>query len=56
LTIRDRAARLGRMLIRDATLDDWPRIWPFMRQLATAGETFSWGRDITEDDIMYRHL
>jgi ribosomal protein S18 acetylase RimI-like enzyme len=38
------------MLIRDATLDDWPRIWPFMRQIATAGETFSWNRDITEDD------
>jgi hypothetical protein len=38
------------MLIRDATLDDWPRIWPFMRQVAAAGETFSWDRDITEDD------
>ena len=41
---------LDPMLIRAATLDDWPRIWPFMRQIATAGETFSWDRDITEDD------
>ena len=42
------------MLIRDATLDDWPRIWPFMRQIAAAGETFSWDRDITEAEARDR--
>ncbi|MQA82319.1 MAG: GNAT family N-acetyltransferase [Streptosporangiales bacterium] len=37
------------MQIRDATLDDWPAIWAFMRGIAAAGETFSWDRDIPED-------
>jgi L-amino acid N-acyltransferase YncA len=36
--------------IRDATADDWPAIWRFMRQIAAAGETFSWDRDIAEED------
>jgi hypothetical protein len=38
------------MLIRDATTDDWPAIWGFMRRIAADGETFSWDRDIKEDD------
>ena len=38
------------MLIRDATPGDWPAIWRFMRQIAGAGETFSWERDIAEED------
>jgi ribosomal protein S18 acetylase RimI-like enzyme len=38
------------MLIRDATPEDWPAIWAFMRRIAADGETFSWDRDITEDD------
>ena len=38
------------MLIRDATADDWPAIWPFMRGIAAAGETFSWDRDIAEEE------
>jgi N-acetylglutamate synthase-like GNAT family acetyltransferase len=38
------------MVIRDATADDWPAIWRFMRDIAAAGETFSWDRDITEED------
>ncbi|MGD0608413.1 MAG: N-acetyltransferase [Streptosporangiaceae bacterium] len=42
------------MLIRDATLDDWPRIWPFMRQIIAAGETYSWDRGIAEDDARDR--
>ena len=37
------------MLIRPATPDDWPSIWPFMRQIVEAGETFSWDRDLRED-------
>lgn len=36
------------MLIRTATKDDWPAIWPFMRQIVAAGETFSWDRDLSE--------
>jgi L-amino acid N-acyltransferase YncA len=38
------------MLIRDATIEDWPAIWPFMRDIARAGETFSWDTDLSEQD------
>ena len=38
------------MLIRDAEPGDWPAIWSFMRGIAAAGETFSWDRDISEQD------
>jgi GNAT superfamily N-acetyltransferase len=37
------------MLIRTATSDDWPAIWPFMRRIVAAGETFTWPRDVTEE-------
>ncbi|MPZ63921.1 MAG: GNAT family N-acetyltransferase [Propionibacteriales bacterium] len=36
------------MKIRDATDDDWPAIWAFMRRIVAEGETFSWDRDIGE--------
>ncbi|MEU6853291.1 GNAT family N-acetyltransferase [Actinacidiphila alni] len=36
------------MIIRDATDADWPRIWPFLRRICEAGETFSYPTDITE--------
>jgi ribosomal protein S18 acetylase RimI-like enzyme len=37
------------MRIRVATPDDWPAIWAFMRGIVAAGETFSWDRDLGED-------
>jgi len=37
------------MLIRDATVDDWPAIWPFLHDIVAAGETFTWDRDVTEE-------
>lgn len=37
------------MLIRDAAPGDWTAIWPFMRRIVAAGETFSWDRDTTEE-------
>jgi L-amino acid N-acyltransferase YncA len=37
------------MLIREASLADWPAMWLFMEQIVKAGETFSWDRDTTED-------
>ncbi|MBW8484241.1 GNAT family N-acetyltransferase [Actinomadura parmotrematis] len=37
------------MEIREATSADWPRIWPFVRDIARAGETFSWPLDVTEE-------
>jgi L-amino acid N-acyltransferase YncA len=38
------------MLIRDATPEDWDGIWPFMRRIVAAGETFSWDRDLPEHE------
>lgn len=36
------------MEIRDAVADDWVRIWPFLRDIVQAGETYTWPRDVTE--------
>jgi L-amino acid N-acyltransferase YncA len=37
------------MLIREATLADWPAIWPFMREIVAAGETYTYPRDLSEE-------
>ncbi|WP_046472092.1 GNAT family N-acetyltransferase [Allosalinactinospora lopnorensis] len=37
------------MLIRDADLADWPAIWPFLRRIVAAGETYTWDRAVSED-------
>jgi L-amino acid N-acyltransferase YncA len=36
------------MLIRDATADDWPQIWPFLRQIVRAGETYAYDPHMDE--------
>ena len=38
------------MEIRDAVPGDWPQIWPFLRDVVRAGETYTWPRDVTEED------
>jgi L-amino acid N-acyltransferase YncA len=38
------------MEIRDAVPGDWPQIWPFLRDIVRAGETYTWPRDETEED------
>jgi GNAT superfamily N-acetyltransferase len=30
------------MVMRDATLADWPAIWPFWHEIVAAGETYTW--------------
>jgi L-amino acid N-acyltransferase YncA len=35
--------------IRAAHPDDWSSIWPFMREIARDGRTFSWDHDIEEE-------
>jgi|SRR5882757_7679309 len=40
---------LGSMEIREATQADWPQIWPFLREIVRAGETYTWDRDVTEE-------
>jgi L-amino acid N-acyltransferase YncA len=39
----------GPVLIREATQDDWPAIWGFLRRIVAAGETLCWDRDVSED-------
>jgi GNAT superfamily N-acetyltransferase len=36
--------------IRDATPEDWPAIWPFLRRIIAEGETFVWDRDVSEEE------
>ncbi|MGC5054371.1 N-acetyltransferase family protein [Micromonospora sp. DT48] len=36
------------MEIRIATAEDWPGIWPFLREIVAAGETYTWPRDVDE--------
>jgi ribosomal protein S18 acetylase RimI-like enzyme len=38
------------VIIRDATPDDWPVIWPFLHGIVAAGDTFSWAPDTSEED------
>lgn len=33
-----------------AAPEDWPAIWRFVRRIVAAGETFSWDRDISEEE------
>lgn len=37
------------MEIRDAVAGDWAQIWPFLRDIVRAGETYTWPPDVTED-------
>ena len=45
---RCRAAR-DAVTIRDATPADWPAIWPFLRQIVAAGETYAYDPELTEE-------
>ncbi|KIF73109.1 GCN5 family acetyltransferase [Streptomyces sp. 150FB] len=36
------------MLIREATTEDWPAVWPFFRTIVAAGETFTYPLDLGE--------
>jgi GNAT superfamily N-acetyltransferase len=36
------------MEIRDATPEDWAAIWPFLRAIVAAGETYAYPRDLGE--------
>ncbi|WP_455358707.1 N-acetyltransferase family protein [Streptomyces sp. SYSU K21746] len=38
------------MLIREATTEDWPVIWPFFQKIVAAGETFTYPLDLGEED------
>lgn len=36
------------MRIREATSEDWVQIWPFLRTIVEAGDTYTWDRDVTQ--------
>jgi ribosomal protein S18 acetylase RimI-like enzyme len=38
------------VLIRDATAADWPAIWPFLREIVAAGDTFSYDPGMGHDE------
>jgi L-amino acid N-acyltransferase YncA len=38
------------MEIREAREGDWAAIWPFLREVVAAGETYCWPRDSAEAD------
>ena len=40
---------LATMEIRIATADDWSGIWPFLREIVAAGQTYTWPRDVGEE-------
>jgi len=35
-------AMLLYMVIREATAEDWPAVWPILREVGTAGENLTW--------------
>jgi L-amino acid N-acyltransferase YncA len=37
------------MLIRDALATDWPRIWPFWHSIVSAGDTYTWDPQTSEE-------
>jgi GNAT superfamily N-acetyltransferase len=41
-------------LIREAAPGDWHDMWPFVRLIAAAGETFCWDHDIAEEQARAR--
>ncbi|MFJ2110484.1 MULTISPECIES: GNAT family N-acetyltransferase [unclassified Streptomyces] len=37
------------MLIREATVHDWPAVWPFFQKIVAAGDTFTYPVDLGEE-------
>jgi GNAT superfamily N-acetyltransferase len=46
----NRRVRSHSLTVREATVTDWEQIWPFMRRIVAAGETFAWDTEISEPD------
>jgi GNAT superfamily N-acetyltransferase len=38
----------GSVVIRDATAEDWPAIWSFLREIVAAGDTYAYDPDMSE--------
>lgn len=48
MTIAQPGDRRGPVQIRDVGDGDWAQVWPFLRDIVAAGETYCWPRDTTE--------
>jgi GNAT superfamily N-acetyltransferase len=44
------AADAAETAVRQATPEDWSRIWPLVRDVAREGETFAYDPELTEDE------
>lgn len=44
------------MNIREATREDFDQIWPIFREIAVAGETYAYPRDITKEQAINQWL
>src|SRR5258706_107965 len=42
------ATMWGSGVIRDATGEDWPAIWSFLREIVAAGDTYAYDPDLSE--------
>lgn len=40
------------MSIREATREDFERIWPIFQEIAAAGESYVYPRDITKTEVL----
>jgi L-amino acid N-acyltransferase YncA len=40
---------VGELRVREATAGDWPAIWPFLRRIIAAGETYCWDPETGEE-------
>ncbi|MGW3091370.1 N-acetyltransferase family protein [Streptomyces sp. NPDC001108] len=38
------------MMIREATPEDWPAIWPFFHEIVASGETFTYPLDLGQEE------
>ena len=38
------------MLIRVASIQDWPKIWPFFAEIVKAGETYAYPESLSSDE------
>src|SRR5690348_1351388 len=44
------------LTIRPTRAEDWPSVWPFVRRIVAAGETFPWRLDLSEAEARARWL
>ena len=43
----------GDVVFRPATAEDWPAIWPIVRAVVSAGDTYMYPTDLDEEALVY---